>query len=233
MTLYRALFALFLAVTGLLIPAIPASHAQAATCTTVWLTGPSYNDRFEAGDKRCIWPKARTANGWVKLYQFNDRTKPIVDYIQPWNYTKTRPNNGLYKPNADRLRKIADIHNVNLQFAYKAANNVGCTGTWATQVSGVYHSNPNNPGKGLIRIGTGTKRDCMMDRAGVLNIGKHEVSHAIMERKCPNYLTKARAENVTDAFAWKFLNASSKSAGNYGFNSRDLARAIDIKYKRC
>lgn len=232
MTLYRAFFALFLAVTGLLIPAVPSAHAQTATCTTVWLVGPSYFNKFEAGAKRCIWPEDQE-NGWVKLYQFNDNTKPVIDWIPTWGYTKTRPNNGLVQSNADTVRAMADRYNVKVQFAVKARESYGCRGDFAYHISGTYYTAPGNPGQGLVRLGTGTVSTCMQDRSTVLNVSRHEISHALMERKCPSYIGEPRYENATDAYAWLFLNATTKSSGNYGFTDRDRTRAIEIAHKEC
>ena len=232
MTLYRAFFALFLALAALLGSVVTAPSAESATCTTVWLTVPSYNERFNAGTKRCVWPSLQT-NGWVNVYQFDDRNKPVVDWVSPFVYTKTPPNNGLYKPNADRVRDLAAKYDVRLQFAYKAGEAVGCVGAYAGEISGVYSPSPVRPGKGLVRIGTGKISTCMRETVEVMDVAKHEIAHVLTERKCPRIFNESRFENITDAYAWKYLNASDKSAGNYGFTTKDLARAVEIAHREC
>lgn len=232
MTLYRAFYALLLALAVILGSAITTDPAQAATCTTVWLTAPSFNDHFEAGTRSCIQPDEQS-NGWIKINQFDGGTEPVTDWIPTWGYTTTAPNNGLYEPHAYLVRRLARQYDVRLQFAYKARESVGCTGIWAGQVNGTYYANPGEPGKGLIRIGTGKTSTCMRNRDEVMNTAKHEVAHAVIERKCPNIYDNPRYEYITDAYAYRYMATTNRAPGNYGFTTADLRQAINIMYKRC
>lgn len=231
MTLYKAFFALFLALAALLGQVVTAAPAQASTCTTVWLTNPSYYDHFQAGTRRCLVPTDQTG-GWIRIHQFDNPDRPTVDWIMAdYGYTTTHPNDGLYKPNADLVRALAKKYNVRLQFAYKARESVGCTGIWAGQVNGTYYLSPRGAGKGLIRLGTGRDASCMRNKTEALNTARHEISHALLERKCPNYWDEPRYENITDAYAYRYLHLSFK--GNYGFTSADMHKAVSFHDGKC
>lgn len=230
MTLYRALFALFLALTGLLIPAIPSAPAQAAGCTTVWLTNPSYYEHFEAGTRRCVWLDDKDG-GYIRIYRMDNREFRVVDWID--GHTKIAPNNGLYKPNADLARAFAAKYDVKLQFSVSNVQGLaGCPGLWAG-VNGTYSPSGRVPGQGLVRIGTGTTSECMRVREEVMNTVRHEVAHALTERKCPQIFFETRYENMTDAYAWRFLGATTRSPGNYGFTRTDLVRAWEVRRGEC
>lgn len=231
MTPYRAFFALFLALAALFGQVVTATPAQAATCTNVWLTNPSYFENFPSGTKRCIWPGDR-ANGWVRIHRLDNKSLKTIDWVQyGYGYTTTPPNNGKYQPNADLVRALAKKHNVRLQFAYKSRDAVGCTGEWAGQVNGTYYVSPRAPGQGLIRLGTGYYSTCMRNRTEALDTARHEIAHALLERHCPDHFEDPRFENITDAYARKYLGLSTR--GNYGFTWRDLRKAVAFHDGRC
>lgn len=213
---------------------IIAAPAQAYSCTTVWLTAPSYYGHIETGKKRCLYLNDTSSAGWIKIYRLDDRSLIQIDWLNPYDYTRVPPNNGLYKPNADRARAFAADHHVYLQFAKSnEVGSVGCTGDFTGQISGTYHPSGRRPGKGLVRLGTGTTDTCMRNRDEVMDTTRHEVAHALEERHCPASLNERRHENVTDAFAWKFLGATNRHPGNYGFTSADLTRAYQILHYQC
>jgi hypothetical protein len=68
------------------------------------------------------------------------------------------------------------------------------------------------------------KRNAIHDL--VLHEATHARIYALTGRAHPQ-LAGARAEQVTDAYAWKYLGAS-RAAGGYGFTKADLAKATKI-----
>lgn len=208
---------------------VAAAPANAATCTNVWLTTPSYDHKLLAGTKRCVWFNDRTAEGWIRIHRLDNRDLRTIDWLNPYNYTRIPPNNGLYKPNADRARALAKKHNVRLQFAVSnVGGTVGCTAAHYWQLSGTYSGSYRHPGEGLVRIGTGTTSRCMRNQTDVMDTTRHELTHALIERLCPDAPAEPRHENVTDAFAWKYLDATVRNPGGYGFTRSDLWRATKI-----
>lgn len=209
-------------------PSAPISETVKGACTTVWLTGPSYYEKISAGAKRCLPLKS---SGWIYVYR-TDGT--ILDFVNPYTLTKTPPHSGDGSATAKYIKALAAKHNVKLQFAkVDFAGRVGCSRDgFYNSVSGSYQSLVQHPGKGLVRLGTGKYKSCIGKYPTKnRNLAKHEISHAIMERKCDGR-NVYREENTTDAYAYRYLGAS-KASGNYGFTSSDLARAIKVHAGRC
>ena len=231
--LTAALFAAALALITL-IPAAPA-HAAWPECSRVWLTEPSYFDKIDTGRSRCLWPKDRQG-GWVKIYRLDKRHLRVIDYVSPWNFTRTPPTNGRVKSTADSVRTLARRYDVTLQFAVSdVIGRRGCYGDHLYSISGAYApGGDRHPGRGLIRLGTGTIDRCMRDKPKVLNITRHEIAHALIERLCDRYVgTDFHHENVTDAFAYRYLGATSRSPGGYNFGPWSFKRAGAIHSGNC
>jgi hypothetical protein len=232
--IFAALSAAVLAVL-LLIPAAPA-HAAWPECSRVWLTSPSYFDKIDTGQRRCLWPKDRTEAGWVKVYRLDDRSLRVIDYVSPYNITATPPNNGRVKSTADSVRALASRYDIRLQFAVSSfSGQRGCYGDHIGQISGMYAPGGDRyPGRGLVRLGTGTIDRCMEDKRRVMDITRHELTHGILEKLCGRYVgTDYRHENVTDAYAWKYLGATVRNPGGYGFGPWSLKRAVQIHDGNC
>lgn len=209
-------------------PSAPISESVKGACTTVWLTFPSYYNKVSAGTKQCL-PLKKT--GWIYVYQ-TDGT--LLDYVNPYGVTRTAPHNGDGSVTAKRIKNLAAAYNVKLQFAnIDFGGRPGCSRNgFYNSVSGTYQSSPHNPGAGLVRLGTGKYKSCISrTSAKTLDVAKHEISHAIMERKCDGRGVH-REEYTTDAYAYRYLSAGKK-AGNYGFNRSDLARAIKVHAGKC
>jgi hypothetical protein len=206
------------------------AQGAGASCTTVWLSMPSWQGKFTAGTKHCLNMADRT-NGWVKVYQ----SGKVVDYVNPRSTLTAPPNNGRVQSTADTVRWMAKKHGVSLQFANAdTMGRQGCSGEFRYGISASYQPSYEHPGKGLVRIGTGTVKRCMNDRRMVLDVARHEIAHAIMDRKCGEKAWgSARNEQVTDAYAYRYLGATTKSPGHYGFTKRDAARAVAIAQGRC
>lgn len=229
---------LLLTLAVALVTLIPAESAHGAwpECSRVWLTSPSYNDKVDTGQQRCLWPKDRDSSGWVRVYRLDDRNLRVIDYVSPWNITQTPPNNGRVKSTADAVRAIADRNHVRLQFAVTDyAGRRGCYGDHLGQISGMYAPGGDRyPGRGLVRLGTGVIDRCMEDREGALNIARHEVAHGVIERLCGRYVgTDFRHENVTDAYAYRYLGATIRAPGGYGFGAWSMRRAVAIHEGEC
>jgi hypothetical protein len=201
-------------------------------CKTVWLTASSYYDRIPTGAKRClVIPKS----GWVKVHQYDNPKRPVVDYVAPKLLTTVKPHSGGNSKAAKQIRALAKKHHVKLQFApVDHVNRKGCesTGFWKS-TSGTYQSSPYKPGDGLVRLGYGKSTKCIGKfQTNNVNVAKHEISHAIIERKCGKVISAKREEHITDAYAWKYLKAS-KASGNYGFTNADLKTAIKVHAGKC
>lgn len=198
-------------------------------CSTVWLTYPSYYNEFSTGSKKCLTLKK---SDWIPV---RNSAGVLIDYVSPYGYTRVAPHNGDGSKTASTIKALGTKYGVKVQFAnVDLLNRPGCnTKGFPTSVSGTYTPSSSKPGKGLVRLGTGTKKACIAKYATKnINIAKHEISHGIIERKCKGK-SPFRGEQTADAYAWKFLKASSKSAGNYGFSDKDLERAVKIHRGFC
>jgi hypothetical protein len=125
---------------------------------------------------------------------------------------------------------------VRLQFAVTdLLGRRGCYGDHIGQISGSYAPGGDRfPGRGLVRLGTGTIDRCMLDKPAVLNVTRHEVAHALIERKCGRYVgTDFRHENITDAYAYRYLGATARNPGGYGFGKWSMRRAVAIHEGKC
>lgn len=230
-----ALVATLATVLSILTAAAPAA-AEPSPCTKVWFTAPTYFGKFQAGQSRCVWPWD-TANGWTKIYSWNDRSKAVIDYAVL--YTRTRPNDGRVESTADTVHWIAHKHDVHLQFAnLDLLGRLGCSGGFENSVTGAYQPDPGHPGEGLVRIGTGITDRCMRDKQTVLNTAKFEIGRAIIERLCgrvdppragDTYLEIAA---VTSAYAMKYLGATMNDGGVRPA-VKDFWRATEIHEGRC
>lgn len=220
-----------------ILTAAPASASFSDTpCTRVWLTAPSYFGHVDTGQRRCVWPKDQT-NGWTRIYYRDDRGRHVIDYTH--RFTKTQPNHGRVESTADAVRWVARKHNVHLQFANSdLVGRMGCAGGFINSVSGAYAP---AAGEGLIRIGTGTTRRCMADRRTTLNVAKHEIAHAVIDRICgttrPRMVYRPergfnRIEEVTSAYAMKYLGATMNDGGMRPA-AKDYWRADQLHAGRC
>lgn len=209
-------------------PSAPISETVKGACTVVWLTEPSYYERIDAGSKRCL---PMQESGWIYTYRTDGS---FLDYVSPYSLTRTAPHSGDGSRTASYIKALATKYGVTMQFArtdYMGRD--GCSAsTFHNSLSGSYQSSSNHPGKGLVRLGTGKYRSCISKYpAKNKDIARHEISHAIMERKCDGRNVR-REENTTDAYAYRYLGAG-KAAGNYGFTRTDLARAIKVHAGEC
>jgi hypothetical protein len=208
---------------------VAAAPANAATCTTIWLATPSYEHKIDTGRWRCENLRDRTADGRFVALHYRDGR--FLDWQDDWAYTRMRPHGGRVKSTADSIRALAARYDVNLQFADRdMRGRMGCYGGFANSVSGTYQGSPRYPGEGLIRIGTGTTTRCMNDRATALNVAKHEISHALIERICGTTdppRVGDRSEEVTSAYAMRYLGAGM-NAGGYKPNRSDMWQAGKI-----
>lgn len=228
-TIARIITTVFVALVTIIAPPMM-QPAEAAGCTTIWLTNPSYFSHLETGTRRCVWLDDKDS-GWVRIYRLDNRELRVLDWVD--GYTKYPPNGGRYQPNADLARAFAAKYGVHLQFSDTNVQGLmGCPGLWAG-VNGTYSPSGREPGQGLVRIGTGPTGLCMKVKDEVMNTVRHEVAHALTERKCPRIFFEARYENMTDAYAWRFLGATTKSPGNYGFTRADLIRAWEVRRGEC
>jgi len=224
---------------SILIAAPTTATSEPSPCTKVWLTAPSYFGKFQSGQSRCIWPWDKV-NGWTRIYSWNDRSKDVIDYTFMW--TTTPPNDGRVQSTADAALWVAKKYGAHLQFANRDyLGRLGCASPFPNSVSGAYAGTGQYPGQGLIRIGTGTTDRCMNDRRTVLNVVKHEISHALIERRCgttrPRMVYRPesgfnRIEETTTAYAMKFLGATT-NAGGLVPATKDYWRATEIYYGRC
>jgi hypothetical protein len=209
--------------------------ATAASCTTVWLTAPSYEHVVNTGAQRCL-NLGDQSNGWVRIYKFDNPNSPAVDFVHKSSLTRTLPNNGRYQPNANRARNLAATYGIKLRFAnYDLTGRAGCRST-SNPIPANYRSSTRWPGQGLIQLGTGPSSTCMRDRREVMETLKHEIAHERIETKCGNWnppMMKGRGEQVADAYAWLYLNAETRSPGNYGFVQSDITKARKIAHGDC
>lgn len=204
-------------------PSAPISETVKGACTTVWLTYPSYYNEIKTGAKKCLTLK-RT--GWLIAYRSDGS---VLDYVSPYGVTKVAPHSGDGSATAKRIKDFAAKYHVTLQFSkVDGAGRVGCSvDGFRNSVSGSYYGSPYKPGAGLIRLGTGKYRSCISKYpAKNMDIAKHEIAHAVMERKCKGD-SIFREENTTDAYAYRYFGAS-RSAGNYGFSDKDYQRAGEV-----
>lgn len=213
---------------------LTATPASADTpCVKVWLTAPSYFGHYESGTRRCVWPNDRV-NGWTRIYADNNRTHPVVDYAH--TYTRVPPNSGRVRSTSSAAHALANRHNVRLQFANRdLIGRLGCSGAFRHSVSGAYQGSAQYPGKGLVRIGTGTTTRCMADRSNVLDVVRHEIAHAAIERKCGTTrprIAGSRVEPVTIAYSYLYLGARTNT-GDMKPTVTDHRRATHIKNGRC
>ncbi len=218
-----------LAVAVVVLGLSPAPAAEASSCTTVWITNPSYYGKFAAGSRLCL---NIGGTSWAPIHQGGE----LVDYANPYAVTTDPPNTGRVQSTATTIRAIARKNSVSLQFSSRdLSGRMGCSGEFHDSVSGTYQPSSRHPGKGLVRIGTGVGTRCMADRSTAINAAKHEISHGIVDRKCGTSRPKiagGRSENVTDAYAYRYLGAS-RAAGNYGFTHEDLRVAMKIRVGDC
>lgn len=219
-------------ILGLGILTAPTATAD-THCTKIWFTSPTYHGKFQAGQSRCVWLDDKTS-GWVNIYSWNDRSKRVIDYTA--QFTRTRPNDGRVESVADSVKRLAARHDVRLQFAATdTLGRKGCTDRYPG-LTGTYQPPLNmarDHGYGLVRIGTGTTDRCMTNRTWALDLAAHEMSHAIIERRCPEF-DDPRGENVTNAYAYRFLGASVRDSGGYGgFTRADSVKAAQIYLNRC
>lgn len=209
-------------------PSAPISETVKGACTVVWLTEPSYYERIDAGSKKCL---PMQESGWIYTYRTDGS---FLDYVSPYSLTKTAPHSGDGSRTASYIKALATKYKVKLQFAktdYMGRDGCGTNG-FHNSISGSYQSSSTHPGKGLIRLGTGKYKSCISKYpAKNKDIARHEISHAIMEYKCDGR-NVYREENTTDAYAYRYLGAG-RSAGNYGFNSRDYWRARQVRLGNC
>lgn len=231
----RTLALVTAAILGLGILTAPTATAD-THCTKVWFTSPTYLGKFQAGQSRCVWLDDKTSSGWVKVYSWNDRSKRVIDYTA--QFTRTRPNDGRVESVADSVARMAAKHDVRLQFARTdTLGRQGCTDRYPG-LTGSYQPPAANTydrdhGYGLIRIGTGTTDRCMANSRWAHDVAAHEISHAVIERKCPEF-TDPRDENVANAYAYRFVGASVRDSGGYdGFTRADSIKAAQIYLNRC
>lgn len=244
----RSLLVTLALTVGATVPAtISAPAAEAASaCTTVWLTTPAVHPHnFQpvphvlAGSKRCLWPDDRTTAGWIKVYQFDDNTRPVIGLA--YTYTTQRPNSGKVKSTADVIRMVAEREGVRVQFSARdGLGRLGCSGGFINHVTGTYQPQviDTASGQGLIRIGTGTTDRCMHDKWMAVNTFKFEAARAIIERKCGT-TGPPRAGNtyleiaaVTAAYSLKYLRASLNDGGVEP-TADDTQRATQIHNGNC
>jgi hypothetical protein len=197
-----------------------AAPAAAATCTTVWLTTPTIYDELPAGTKRCIdLTDGIHDDQIIRIYRGDDPARAQIDWADRWAMTKTPPNRGRVKTTADSVRALAARHDVRIQFADRdLIGRLGCSSAsgFANTVSGAYQTATRHPGQGLARLGTGTTNRCMQDKRTVMNVAKHEMSHALIERICGTTdppRAGHRVEAVTSAYAMKYLGAGMNDGG--------------------
>lgn len=214
--------------------AVPAATAD-TPCTKIWLTAPSFHRNFETGERRCVWPDDKL-NGWAKIYRSNNRANAVVDYV--YQYTRIPPNDGRVLTTARAARDLARKYHVDLQFSNRdLIGRMGCSGVFSKYVTGTYAPSSQYPGEGLIRLGTGKIKRCMYDKTAVLNVLKHEISHALINRVCgttrpPMATGGGRMEDVTTAYGFKYLGATSNS-GRIGHTVHDTRRATNIHNGNC
>lgn len=236
MKLRTALLALAVTVSGLLVPAVAASPvAHADHCRTVWLTAPSYRDRVDTGTKVCLSSERRTLSSGHTAYALRYSGGSFRDWVFTNGYTAIPPNNGLVQSTADSVRWLANKYDVTVQFAVSdLIGRRGCYGDHPNQISGSYQATWEHPGRGLVRLGTGTTSRCMTYRTSVKNIAKHEIAHALIERLCREVLWgDPRQENITDAYAYRFMGATVRNPGGYGFTLADSRRAAQVYNGNC
>jgi hypothetical protein len=233
----RVLAAVFASVLGVLVAVVPAAPAQAADCTTVWLTAPTINEVLPAGRKRCIDLTDTVSGGAIiRVYSYDTKSKGQIDWLDAWAFTRTRPNGGRVQSTADWIRYLARVYDVKLQFANRdMAGRLGCSGGFIDSVSGAYQPSPRHPGKGLVRIGTGITDRCMADKRTAANVARHEFGHVHMERICGTTrppIAGSRVEQVATAYAVLYFSASM-NAGGIEPSSTDLWRAKQIHAGNC
>lgn len=207
----------------------PAENNIEAACTTVWLKHPSYSNKIGAGAKKCL---TLTKTTWIYAYKTDGS---FLDFVSPYSVTKVAPHNGDGSVTAKRIKNLAAKYNVKLQFAnVDFGNRPGCNPKgFYDSVSGTYQSSSAYPGKGLVRLGTGKYKACISKfPKNNMDLAKHEISHAIMERKCDGR-NVYREENTTDAYAWYYLKTNTREPGNYGFVAKDLWRAKQVHAGKC
>jgi hypothetical protein len=208
-------------------------------CTTVWLTTPSYFGHLNTGQRRCL-DLTDTANGWTRVYRYDDPTRQHFDWVNA--FTQTPPNNGRVKTTADAVRALFARHGMHVQFANRdLAGRLGCSGGFINSVSGAYAGSPPYPGRGLVRIGTGFTDRCMRDKRIVMNVAAHEMGHVDTERNCgttrPRIVYRPeegfnRIEEVASAYGMKYFGAT-ETPGGVRPSLKDFWRANKIHAGWC
>lgn len=217
-----------------------APKARAASCTTLWLTTPTIYGKLQAGQKRCIdLTDGIYDDQIIRVYSFDDKSRGVIDWMDRWAHTTLPPNHGRYQPTADWIRYLAKQYGMRVQFGDRdQLGRLGCASSsgFTNSVSATYMPSGRYPGKGLIRIGTGTTDRCMRYKVKAASTAKFEFSRAFIERICgtpgppmagTSYLKIAA---VTSAYAQKYLNATG-----YGTSptANDFWRATQIHNGNC
>ncbi|RHA38583.1 hypothetical protein D1825_13575 [Cellulomonas rhizosphaerae] len=162
-------------------------------------------DRVVVTSTRGSW--ARTSTGWV----------PAKTLARANHYADT----------------VAAQHGLRIVYTNKQACGTRASVSTATafQAGGCYVAGSND-----LQLTKSAAYDgkATWKRTAIRNLVLHESAHALIWRAVGSAhpaLAGSRSEQVTDAYAWKYLGATSRTAGGYGFSAKDLAAAKAIRAK--
>jgi len=258
-TASRFITALAVLLTGL--TTVPTAAAAAPSGPRACATGKVYvwtNDRTAisprdgrtrmaypkaAGTRMCVARSAITSTGYVLA-----TSGGVTAWVDVTTHrTVTGGSTVEARGHVRAAKALAARYGVVLQFAYR--DDLGRTGnirSAAPWLSGTYSGITGKPaaGRGLVRLGTGgvdlsriSLATRSQRRALVMNTVRHELGHAVIERRCGTPwppVAGGRAEHVAEAYADLYLGAATRSPGHLGYSNKiDRPRAKAIHAGRC
>lgn len=225
-----------------------ASHAHAAVPSIKCATGKTYGwvtspvNSLKVGSRYCRTMTYGSLSGqtafWFKAT--NGKWVPTSN-----NQPISGGTSAASKAHAKAAKDLAKKYGMTLSFTKYSGlgDRKGQINTKAIVLSGTYYPSPLYPGKGLIEISTGGDQLGALDYRGtaaknqvrnlLLDVVRHETSHARIERKCGTWrpaIVGDRVEQVTEAYAVTYF---AKKHVTYPYTKADVTKAKKIASGIC
>lgn len=245
----KLLTALAITLGVLFLSSITAAQALAAGTASIscgtnktygWVTSPV--NGLKVGAKYCRTMTPLTIHDGVPGFWFTAINGNLIPTSN--NAPNTGGLSASAKAHTKAAKDLAAKYGLHVSFT-KYSGFRDSTG-WVNSKNGVglagtYYISPSYPGKGLIELSNGGNSLAAADkklgkttaRNHILDVVRHEISHARIELKCGTTrppIVGDRNEQVTDAYAATFFG---KKRISYPFTKADVVKAKAIASKKC